>query len=223
MRFLDNKLTIAIIALFTVTLISCGEETTQNDQTGSKPEEQVESASSKEEQDKADLYDSEKILADKENLERVRQELKDSNPVLKEEFNTTSTYRYLTSTPEFSIIGELVHASDHARKLHSEQITFLAPNNDAFSSVSDSKIKKLLKPENKEILNSFVANHILQGLYYSEKVDKVEDEILNLNGDVMDFDGSGELMVNGIGVVRHDFKTKMGIIIPMKEPIDFPL
>ncbi|MCB0761063.1 MAG: fasciclin domain-containing protein, partial [Flavobacteriales bacterium] len=95
-------------------------------------------------------------IARKEAIAREAEENRQNNPVLKEEYNLNSTYRYIDTAPEFSMFAKLIRASDMAKQMHGTQITLFAADDEAFAKVDQGMLHKLTDPDNKKALNDFI-------------------------------------------------------------------
>ena len=73
--------------------------------------------------------------------------------------NKISPFRYVTSTPQFSIFAQLVKASTHSRVIHGNGVTLLCPTDAAFAQMDNWKL--LLRSGNQEEIDDFVAHHVL--------------------------------------------------------------
>ena len=90
--------------------------------------------------------------------------------------------------------------------------TVFAPTDDAFSKVDAAVIQDLLKPENKEKLQSILTYHVVSGRVLAEDVVKLTSA-KTVNGQELKVAvADGKVMVDGANVVATDIKCGNGVI-----------
>lgn len=169
-------------------------------------------------------FTPEEIQARKERKESIQAEskrLREENPVLASEYNTTSVYKYVITSPEFSIFAKLLKASDLSKTMHGSKMTAFIPNNEAFSKVDQGILHKIFKPAKKDALNKFINNHICMPAIGVEKLGSAVG-LSDGNGNEIKVSNETVLSVNGAEVIKKDITTKSGNIIQIKLPIGFP-
>ena len=75
------------------------------------------------------------------------------------------------ATPELSTLVEVVSAAGLVDILATEgPFTVFAPTNEAFASVPEATLTELLQPENLELLQTVLANHVVAGAVRAEEL-----------------------------------------------------
>ena len=160
-------------------------------------------------------------IARKEAIAREAEENRQNNPVLKEEYNLNSTYRYIDTAPEFSMFAKLIRASDMAKQMHGTQITLFAADDEAFAKVDQGMLHKLTDPDNKKALNDFIrasmCTHVVD-----EKSILTANEPKDFNGKKLNITNKGGVQVNGCKVTGKAIITRNGQILRVETPIGFP-
>jgi len=128
--------------------------------------------------------------------------------------NTTSPYRYVITSEDYSIFGSLVKASTLSKHIHSAGMTLLAPKNRAFEGNNDYRV--WLQNGDVAKIDAFVAPYILKGRV-SYKELKEEAGLTNHLGNVLEIDVQGGITVGGASVSTEEVFTKNGIVIGMNE------
>ena len=137
---------------------------------------------------------------------------------VKEE-NTLSPYRYVTSTERYTIFGSLVKASSLSRSIHSQGVTLLCPNDDAFEA--DSNWKSLLREENRQALDNWISRHVIPIVMRYEDF-KTKKEHLDLNGNPIKVETRGGITAGGARVRSGDVTTENGTIIGLDDLLMAP-
>lgn len=135
------------------------------------------------------------------------------------ENNLLSPYRYLISSDEYPIFTFLLKQAKLSKHIHSAGVTVLAPKDGAFDAHPD--YKKLLEPGNEELLESFIAHHVIDnGLMYKEFSE--EGRWTVHSGDSYILDNRGGITFNGAHVRTGTVSTKNGTIIGLDDLVFFP-
>lgn len=90
--------------------------------------------------------------------------------------------------------------------------TVFAPTDDAFAKLPEGTIANLLKPENKETLQSILTYHVVAGKVPASKVVKLEKATTVQGADVSISVDEGTVSLNNAKVVKTDIMTSNGII-----------
>jgi uncharacterized surface protein with fasciclin (FAS1) repeats len=90
--------------------------------------------------------------------------------------------------------------------------TVFAPTDDAFAKLPEGTIANLLKPENKEMLQSILMYHVVAAKVPASKVVKLEEATTVQGGDVSISVNEGTVSLNDAKVVKADIMTSNGII-----------
>ena len=89
--------------------------------------------------------------------------------------------------------------------------TILAPVDDAFLKIPQTKLQDLFKTENRESLKSLLKNHIIAGTLLSGEM-KEHDEISSMNAEDLIIESRAGLWVNEAQVITPDLKACNGVI-----------
>jgi len=89
--------------------------------------------------------------------------------------------------------------------------TILAPVDDAFLKIPQTKLHDLFKTENRESLKSLLRNHIIPGKLMSREM-KEHDEISSMNAEGLIIESHAGLWVNEAQVITPDLKASNGVI-----------
>ncbi|GJM62237.1 fasciclin domain-containing protein [Persicobacter diffluens] len=93
-----------------------------------------------------------------------------------------------------------------------DPLTILAPSNNAFAALGNTKFQELLDPDNKEMLTDILKNHVLSGSVDAKDMAKA-GSVTNLLGNTLDVSGSGNnITVGGANILEKDMKADNGII-----------
>lgn len=125
---------------------------------------------------------------------------------------------------DFSVLAAVVEAASLKDTLASPgPFTVFAPTDAAFAKLPDGAVDRLLRPENRVALTSFVARHILAGrLTATDLRERAQANagpvvLRNVDGDVLEVEPRGDrLHVGGPGadamVVLNDLLHSNGVI-----------
>ena len=89
--------------------------------------------------------------------------------------------------------------------------TILAPVDDAFLKIPQTKLHDLFKTENRESLKSLLRNHIIAGKLVSREM-KEHDEVSSMNAEDLIIESHAGLWVNEAQVITPDLKASNGVI-----------
>ena len=89
--------------------------------------------------------------------------------------------------------------------------TILAPVDDAFLKVPQTKLHDLFKTENRESLKSLLRNHIIPGKLLSREI-KEHDEISSMNAEDLIIESHAGLWINEAQVITPDLNASNGVI-----------
>jgi uncharacterized surface protein with fasciclin (FAS1) repeats len=89
--------------------------------------------------------------------------------------------------------------------------TILAPVDDAFIKIPQTKLHDLFKSENRESLRSLLRNHIIAGDLPSRDL-KRHDEIRSMNGEELRIESRAGLWANEAQVITPDLKASNGVL-----------
>ena len=89
--------------------------------------------------------------------------------------------------------------------------TILAPVDDAFLKIPQTKLHDLFKTENRESLKSLLKNHIIAGKLLSGEM-KEHNEISSMNAEDLIIESHAGLWVNEAQVITPDLKAANGVI-----------
>ena len=89
--------------------------------------------------------------------------------------------------------------------------TILAPVDDAFIKMPQTKLHDLFKSENRELLQSLLRNHIIAGDLPSRDL-KRHDQIRSMNGEELRIESRAGLWANEAQVITPDLKAANGVL-----------
>ena len=89
--------------------------------------------------------------------------------------------------------------------------TILAPVDDAFVKMPQTKLHDLFKSDNIESLRSLLRNHIIAGDFPSRELKK-HDEMRSLNGEELRIESRAGLWANEAQVITPDLKASNGVL-----------
>jgi uncharacterized surface protein with fasciclin (FAS1) repeats len=89
--------------------------------------------------------------------------------------------------------------------------TILAPVDDAFIKIPQTKLRDLFRSENRESLRSLLRNHIIAGNFPSREL-KRHDEIRSMNGEELRIESRAGLWANEAQVITPDLKASNGVL-----------
>jgi len=89
--------------------------------------------------------------------------------------------------------------------------TILAPVDDAFIKMPQTKLHDLFKAENRESLQSLLRNHIIAEELFSRDL-KRRDEMRSMKGEELRIESRAGLWVNEAQVITPDLKASNGVL-----------
>lgn len=89
--------------------------------------------------------------------------------------------------------------------------TILAPVDDAFVKMPQTKLHDLFKSENRELLRSLLENHIIAGNLPSREL-KRHDEVRSMSGEELRIASRVGLWANEAQVITPDLKASNGVL-----------
>lgn len=118
------------------------------------------------------------------------------------------------SDSNFSTLVAAVKAAGLADTLATtENITVFAPTNAAFEKLPAGTVEDLLKPENKEKLQSILKYHVVGSKIKSSGINAGETNVSTLQGsDIKVTKNEGGVTINNANVVKADLKASNGVI-----------
>jgi len=90
--------------------------------------------------------------------------------------------------------------------------TVFAPTNDAFAKLPEGTVENLLKPENKEKLQSVLKYHVAPSKVKSKAIAGNTMTLGTLAGQSVSINGTDGVKVDGANVVKADIKASNGVI-----------
>ena len=118
------------------------------------------------------------------------------------------------SNEDFSTLVAAVKAAELVDALKGEgPLTVFAPTNAAFATLPEGTLDDLLKPENKEQLQSILTYHVVAGKIMASDIAEGTTTVTTLQGTTFDVvnDENG-VRVDGANVTATDIKTSNGVI-----------
>lgn len=117
------------------------------------------------------------------------------------------------SAKSFNTLVAALKAADLVDVLKGEgPFTVFAPTDDAFAKLPEGTVENLLKPENKEKLQSILTYHVVPGRYMAADVVKM-NSAKTVNG--MSFtisESYGKAMVDNATIIKTDIMASNGVI-----------
>jgi uncharacterized surface protein with fasciclin (FAS1) repeats len=89
--------------------------------------------------------------------------------------------------------------------------TIFAPTDQAFAKLPRNKLDELLKPENKERLQTVLRNHIVPGKLSANEL-KTLSETKSAKGEELKIDSRAGLWINQARVVSPDLEASNGVL-----------
>lgn len=139
----------------------------------------------------------------KETVKRIQQEKN----------NPTSVYKYLSTSSDFKVFGQLLKLSTWSKYVHNNDVTVFVPQDKFFKDYPDHHL--MMKPENKELLDEFISNYITD-TQLTFKAFK-EETVINTKGDrSFKVDTEGGITLQGVEVKTGYIQVDNGTIIELK-------
>lgn len=89
--------------------------------------------------------------------------------------------------------------------------TILAPVDDAFITIPQTRLHDLFRPENRESLRTLLRHHIIAGNLPSGEL-KRHDEVTSMNGEKLRIESRAGLWTNEGQVIAPDLKASNGVL-----------
>lgn len=118
------------------------------------------------------------------------------------------------SNEDFSTLIAAVKAADLVEALKGDgPLTVFAPTNEAFAKLPEGTLENLLKPENKEQLQSILTYHVIPAKIKSSAIAPGETSVETLQGQQVKVVASDNgVTVDGANVIKTDLYTSNGVI-----------
>ncbi|WP_050927831.1 fasciclin domain-containing protein [Aestuariivita boseongensis] len=97
--------------------------------------------------------------------------------------------------------------------------TVFAPTDEAFAALPAGTVENLLKPENRDQLVAILTYHVVPGKVMSSDLQGTQTSAPTVNGDTVDINAFGDVLVDGAQVVQADIETSNGVIHVIDEVI----
>jgi uncharacterized surface protein with fasciclin (FAS1) repeats len=119
----------------------------------------------------------------------------------------------ISSGANFQTLATITQAVGLVEQLDKENnLTLLAPNNDAFMALGESKLEELLDPAKQSTLKKILLNHIIKGrlelsnLQDGQKLNTLGDKSLQVKIT------GGQVQIGNATIVAPDIQAKNGVI-----------
>lgn len=145
---------------------------------------------------------------------RAKQQTQEVLDRLQSEVNTVSPYKYIETHPDYSLLFKVLSTTHYAKRLHGESMTVFAPTNKAMNAMPKGTLNELLAVDNDAMREKFIARHVVEQAYPSEKIDSAEN-LSTADGGRLLFgeDHNAPLLVNGVEMPRMHLQLGKSILI----------
>lgn len=150
----------------------------------------------------------------------MRAEQLKNDPRITNKNNMTSALRYAETNEFTSIWGALLRRSKWAKEVHNGRFVVLALTNERVAEIGAELIGRLRAPENAQLLNDIMANHLIRSPFHVEKLEKLT-ELETISGRKLRVD-YGQHMIEGAGYYMTQIETSRGSVVWMMDIIDYP-
>ena len=124
------------------------------------------------------------------------------------------------SAGSFNTLVAAVQAAGLVETLKGEgPFTVFAPTDEAFAALPAGTVENLLKPENRDQLVAILTYHVVPGKVMSGDLQGTQTSAPTVNGDTVDINAFGDVLVDGAQVVQADIETSNGVIHVIDEVI----
>ncbi|MFT4777744.1 MAG: putative surface protein with fasciclin (FAS1) repeats [Flavobacteriales bacterium] len=205
-----KKLTF-IMAIGTLLFTACTENTTSSTETTPRSDEATPSIQKDSTENPLNVKPNQstpEAIKAKKDFEKKR------DLITAEVNNTTSTYKFITTSEDYSIFGELTKKSSIGKYMHGNLVTVLAPKNKAFDDYPN--YLNLMKPGNEEALNIFISSYILIERF-SYKAIKIASSVPTYAGDLQKVNDRNGITIGGASISTSESFTLKGNVIGMNE------
>lgn len=115
-------------------------------------------------------------------------------------------------TGNFRILRQALEAAGLKDSLkETGPYTILAPVDDAFVKMPQTKLHDLFKSENRELLRTLLENHIIAGNLPSREL-KRHDGVRSMSGEELRIESRAGLWANEAQVITPDLKASNGVL-----------
>ena len=124
------------------------------------------------------------------------------------------------SAGSFSTLVAAVQAAGLVETLKGDgPFTVFAPTDEAFAALPAGTVEDLLKPENRDQLVAVLTYHVVPGKVMSGDLVGQKVSAATVNGDSVEINAFGDVLVDGAQVVQADIETSNGVIHVIDEVI----
>ena len=124
------------------------------------------------------------------------------------------------SAGSFNTLVAAVQAAGLVETLKGDgPFTVFAPTDEAFAALPAGTVENLLKPENRDQLVAILTYHVVPGRVMSGDLQGTQTSAPTVNGDTVDINAFGDVLVDGAQVVQADIETSNGVIHVIDEVI----
>ena len=124
------------------------------------------------------------------------------------------------SAGSFNTLVAAVQAAGLVETLKGDgPFTVFAPTDEAFAALPAGTVENLLKPENRDQLVAILTYHVVPGKVMSGDLQGTQTSAPTVNGDTVDINAFGDVLVDGAQVVQADIETSNGVIHVIDEVI----
>lgn len=119
----------------------------------------------------------------------------------------------ISSGANFQTLATITQAVGLVEQLSKENnLTLLAPNNDAFMALGESKLEELLDPAKETVLKNIILNHIIKGRLTLSSLQDGQT-LSTLGGKTFQVKiAGGQVQIGNATIVAPDIQAKNGII-----------
>jgi uncharacterized surface protein with fasciclin (FAS1) repeats len=137
----------------------------------------------------------------------------------KKETSTANVLRAAMSSTDFSSMGYLLSKSKWAEMVTKEKVTFLCVSEKSLAFNQRQLMAELKRPENQDLLDEYLALHVLKGEIVLSKTDFTEVE--TLSGVKLKLDRD-KRTIDGVEFLQNEIATDMGMIYELKDVLRYP-
>ncbi|MEM9982512.1 MAG: fasciclin domain-containing protein [Bacteroidota bacterium] len=118
----------------------------------------------------------------------------------------------LESGANFQTLATAIQAAGMEEVLNKRDITLLAPNNEAFMALGETKLSNLLDPSKKAQLKKILQNHVVQGVFTTTEL-KNGQTLTTLGGAQLSVKvNGGQITIGDASIVASNIASKNGVI-----------
>jgi uncharacterized surface protein with fasciclin (FAS1) repeats len=134
--------------------------------------------------------------------------------------NAENALLYMLSTGNLNLWGSLVSESSFAKDVAGGEFVVLCPTNDVLRTMDFELLSLLKLPDNKDLLDGLISNHMIKGPFEVAKYTAVTELTLH-SGKVVNID-PGQSRIGGALYRKEQINTAKGAVLLMSEVIAFP-